>query len=85
MATGYVDYYKVLQVDRSADGESIRRAYRKLSLKVAFDSFFWIAEAYDVLSNGKRRAIYDQYGPDGLRNGVPQRDGTGPSGSGLIL
>ncbi|KAJ3219196.1 DnaJ sub B member 13 [Dinochytrium kinnereticum] len=78
-----MDYYKVLQVERSADSEAVRRAYRRLSLKHhpdknpapdSFENFKRIAEAYDVLSNSKRRAVYDQYGPDGLKNGVPQRD-----------
>ncbi|KAJ3315362.1 DnaJ sub B member 13 [Blyttiomyces sp. JEL0837] len=78
------DFYKTLGLDRSADTSSVKKAYRKLALKYhpeknsapdAFEYFKRIAEAYDVLSNHKYRAIYDQYGNEGLKNGVPPRDG----------
>ncbi|KAI9205738.1 DnaJ domain-containing protein [Polychytrium aggregatum] len=84
MAVAQSDYYKVLDLDRSASDEEIRRAYRKMALKFhpeknkspeAIDLFYRIAESYDVLSNAQRRAIYDQYGPDGLTNGIPTREG----------
>ncbi|KAJ3029389.1 UNVERIFIED_CONTAM: DnaJ sub B member 13 [Siphonaria sp. JEL0065] len=79
-----IDLYKNLNLDKSADSEQIRRAYRKMALKYhpdknnagdAFDHFKMVSEAYDVLSNQKLRAIYDQYGTDGLKKGVPARDG----------
>ncbi|KAI9331202.1 DnaJ domain-containing protein [Obelidium mucronatum] len=79
-----IDLYKNLNLDKSADSETIRRAYRKMALKYhpdknnaadAFDHFKLVSEAYDVLSNQKLRAIYDQYGTDGLKKGVPARDG----------
>ncbi|KAJ3402769.1 DnaJ sub B member 13 [Chytriomyces hyalinus] len=79
-----IDLYKNLSLERSADAESVRRAYRKMALKFhpdknpspdAFDHFKKICEAYDVLSNQKLRAIYDQYGTDGLKNGVPSKSG----------
>ncbi|KAJ3072333.1 DnaJ sub B member 13 [Podochytrium sp. JEL0797] len=79
-----IDLYRNLNLERSADSESVRRAYRKMALKYhpdknnaadAFDHFKMVSEAYDVLSNQKLRAIYDQYGTDGLRKGVPARDG----------
>ncbi|KAI9094036.1 DnaJ domain-containing protein [Phlyctochytrium arcticum] len=83
-ATAYAsgDYYKTLSVDRSVDDAGIKRAYRKLALKYhpeknvspeALHQFSLIGEAYDVLT--QRRAIYDQYGPKGLKNGVPAREG----------
>ncbi|KAJ3110679.1 DnaJ sub B member 13 [Physocladia obscura] len=79
-----VDLYKNLNLERSADSDSIRKAYRKMALKYhpdknnagdAFDHFKMVSEAYDILSNQKLRAIYDQYGPDGLKYGVPSREG----------
>ncbi|KAJ3020910.1 DnaJ sub B member 13 [Thoreauomyces humboldtii] len=78
------DYYKVLGIDRSADNAAVKRAYRKMALKYhpeknmtkeVMNQFMLIGEAYDVLIDAKRRAIYDQYGPNGLKNGVPARDG----------
>ncbi|KAJ3294531.1 DnaJ sub B member 13 [Rhizoclosmatium sp. JEL0117] len=79
-----IDLYKTLNLDKSADSEAVRRAYRKMALKYhpdknssadAFDHFKLVSEAYDVLSNQKLRAIYDQYGTDGLKKGVPSKEG----------
>jgi len=77
------DYYELLGVDRKASTEEIRSAYRKLALKYHPDrnpddkeaeaKFKSISEAYDVLSDEKKRPLYDQYGKDGLR-GQAQRD-----------
>jgi molecular chaperone DnaJ len=77
------DYYELLGIDRKASSEEIRSAYRKLALKYHPDrnpdnkeaeaSFKAISEAYDVLSDEKKRPLYDQYGKDGLR-GQAQRD-----------
>ncbi|KAI9363419.1 hypothetical protein DFJ73DRAFT_512445 [Zopfochytrium polystomum] len=78
------DYYRTLGLDRAADAEAVKSSYRKLALKYhpdrnkaaeAPEAFRAVSEAYDVLSNKKWRAIYDQYGHDGLRNGVPARNG----------
>ncbi|CAF1019965.1 unnamed protein product [Rotaria magnacalcarata] len=75
------DYYQILQLTRSAKDNDIKSAYRRLALKYhpvkntndhnALTKFNDLAEAYDVLSDHKRRAIYDQYGDEGLKNGVP--------------
>ncbi|KAI3781618.1 hypothetical protein L2E82_11636 [Cichorium intybus] len=80
-ATG-VDYYKVLQVDRNAKDDDLKKTYRKLAMKWHPDKnpnnkkeaeakFKTISEAYDVLSDPKKRAIYDQYGEEGLNGQVP--------------
>ncbi|KAJ3053573.1 DnaJ sub B member 13 [Rhizophlyctis rosea] len=78
------DYYKLLTTDRSTDEDGVKRAFRKMALKwhpqknkspEAPDRFLKICEAYDVLSDAQRRAVYDQYGVDGLKNGVPAREG----------
>ncbi len=72
------DYYEVLQVSRDANGDQIKRAYRKLALKYHPDNFKGdkaegekkfkeLAEAYEVLSDSTKRQRYDQYGHEGLR------------------
>lgn len=79
-----LDYYKFLGLSRSATDDGIKRSYRKMALKFhpeknsspdTGEIFAKIAESYDVLSNDRRRAAFDQYGPDGLKFGVPARDG----------
>ncbi|MCI0519478.1 MAG: DnaJ domain-containing protein [Chloroflexi bacterium] len=68
----YRDYYKILNVDRKAEADEIKRAYRKLALqyhpdhnpknKQAEERFKEINEAYQVLSDPQKRARYDQLG-----------------------
>ncbi|KAJ8910475.1 hypothetical protein NQ315_002728 [Exocentrus adspersus] len=73
-----VDYYKVLRIPKSATKEDIRKAYRKLALKWHPDKnpnnteesnrkFREISEAYEVLSDNKKKKMYDQYGKKGPR------------------
>ncbi|ENN73975.1 hypothetical protein HUJ04_001583 [Dendroctonus ponderosae] len=75
-----VDYYRVLEVPKSATTAEIKKSYRKLALKwhpdknndnvdEATKKFKEISEAYEVLSDDKKRRMYDQYGKDGLLNG----------------
>ena len=68
----YKDYYKILGVDRNADADAIKKAYRKLARqhhpdvnkgeKKAEDRFKEINEANDVLSDPEKRKVYDQLG-----------------------
>lgn len=72
------DYYEVLGVGRDANAEAIKKSYRKLAMKYhpdrnpddkeAEDRFKEAAEAYEVLSDPKKRQIYDRYGHEGLKN-----------------
>jgi len=68
---GYKDYYTILGLGRSASPEEIQRSYRKLARKYhpdvnkepgAEDRFKELGEAYAVLKDDKKRALYDQYG-----------------------
>lgn len=74
------DYYSILGITLHASINDIKKAYRKLALKWHPDKnpenqeqanrmFKEISEAYEVLSDDKKRKIYNQYGKDGLING----------------
>jgi molecular chaperone DnaJ len=73
------DYYEVLGVDRSASGDDVKKAFRKLARELhpdvndhdpaAEEKFKQAAEAYEVLSDSERRATYDRFGHEGLRSG----------------
>lgn len=72
------DYYEVLGVDRDAGADDIKRAYRRGALKYHPDryngdkgegelKFKELSEAYEVLSDPRKRQRYDQYGHEGLQ------------------
>ncbi|MEE8836285.1 MAG: molecular chaperone DnaJ [Eubacteriales bacterium] len=72
------DYYEVLGVDRNADQETLKRAYRKLAKKYhpdvnpskeAEEKFKEATEAYSVLSDPEKRRQYDQFGFAAFENG----------------
>ncbi|XP_041816439.1 dnaJ homolog subfamily B member 5 isoform X4 [Chelmon rostratus] len=73
------DFYKVLGVSHESNEDEIKKAYRKLALKFhpdknsdadAEDKFKEIAEAYEILTDPKKRSIYDQFGEEGETEGV---------------
>ena len=81
------DYYEVLAVSREADDDEIKKAFRGLARELhpdinrhdpeAENKFKEVAEAYEVLSDRERRAVYDRYGHDGLRSGGWQPNTSG--------
>ncbi|MCK5941441.1 MAG: molecular chaperone DnaJ, partial [Planctomycetes bacterium] len=85
MSTVKRDYYEILGVDRSADDDAIKKAYRKLAVANHPDKnpgdaeaerrFKEAAEAYAVLSDAQKRQRYDQFGHAGV-------DGAGGGGGG---
>lgn len=74
-----LDYYGILELTKNCSDLDIKKAYRRLALShyqaEEFDAFVLVSEAYDVLSEPCRRALYDQYGEEGLKKGVPTNDG----------
>src|SRR5262252_6349520 len=87
--TAKTDYYELLGVSRKASTKDIRAAFRKLARKyhpdlnpgdkAAEEKFKQLQEAYDVLSDSKKRQMYDQYGF--YSENVPTGD-YGPGGGG---
>lgn len=79
------DYYEILGIDKSADANAIKKAYRKKAIefhpdknpgnKEAEENFKTAAEAYEVLSDANKKARYDQYGHSAF-------DGAGGHGGG---
>ncbi len=85
------DYYETLGVPKNASEEEIKKAYRKLAMKHQPDrnhgdskdaeiKFKEVKEAYEMLSDGQKRAAYDQYGHAGVDPNM--RGGPGAEGFG---
>lgn len=84
------DYYELLEVDRSANADEIKRSFRKLAMKYHPDKnpddkeaeqrFKEINEAYEVLKDEQKRAAYDRYGHSAFENGM---GGGNPFGGGF--
>jgi molecular chaperone DnaJ len=86
------DYYETLGVTKNASEDEIKKAYRKLAMKhhpdrnqgdkskVAEDKFKEAKEAYEMLSDAKKRAAYDQYGHAGVDPNMRGSDGEGYGG-----
>ncbi|HEY4365333.1 MAG TPA: DnaJ C-terminal domain-containing protein [Bryobacteraceae bacterium] len=85
------DYYETLGVERGANAEEIRKAYRKLARKyhpdlnpgdkASEDRFKTVQEAYDILNDPKKKQMYDQVGFYS-ENGMPGGAGGGGAGAG---
>ena len=73
------DYYKILEVDRNATPDDIKKSYRKLAIKyhpdknngdkAAEEKFKEVSEAYDILSNEEKKSQYDRFGSVGGNSG----------------
>ena len=73
------DFYKILGVSKDTSEEKIKKAYRKLARKwhpdinpgnkEAEKKFKEISEAYDCIGNKEKKALYDEFGADGLQTG----------------
>jgi molecular chaperone DnaJ len=84
------DYYEVLGLPRGATQEEIKKAYRKLALKYHPDKnadnpgaekqFKEVSESYEVLSDEKKRQMYDQYGSDALKGASAMGGNGGAAG-----
>lgn len=80
MAKTERDYYEILGVERSADGDTIKKAYRRLAMQyhpdknpgdsAAEDKFKEAATAYEILSDQSKRERYDRFGHAGVNSGM---------------
>lgn len=90
------DYYKILDISKSATADEIKKAYRRLAMKYHPDrnkdgedsaekKFKEAKEAYEVLKDSEKRATYDRFGHDGLRAGTGGHGGFSQEGFGDIF
>ena len=93
MAQEKRDYYEVLGVSKTATDAEIKKAYRKLAMKYhpdynpgdkdAEEKFKEVNEANEVLSDPKKRQLYDQYGFAGVDPSYAAQNGGGPGAGGF--
>ena len=86
------DYYEILEIQKNASAEEIKKAYRKMAIKYHPDKnpgdkpseekFKEAAEAYEVLSNAEKKQRYDQYGHAGVGGAGGFGGGGGQGGFG---
>ena len=85
------DFYADLGVGKGASDAELKKAYRKLAMKHHPDKnpenrqraeakFKRISEAYDVLSDPKKKEVYDQFGEEGLKAGMGEGGFPGSGG-----
>jgi molecular chaperone DnaJ len=89
MASAEVDFYELLEVERTADDATIKSSYRKLAMRFHPDKnpgcsdsearFKAISQAYDCLKDPQKRAAYDRFGHEAFQNG----GGGGQGGQGF--
>jgi molecular chaperone DnaJ len=87
------NYYEILGVDRTANDDELKKAYRKLAMQwhpdknpgnqAAEQKFKGINEAYDVLKDPQKRAAYDRYGHDAFAAGMNGGGGAGGNAGGF--
>ncbi|MDP9291881.1 MAG: DnaJ domain-containing protein, partial [Verrucomicrobiota bacterium] len=80
MAAKKRDYYEILEVERTATADELKRSYRKLAVKFhpdknpndphAEEHFKELGEAYEILSSDDKRAAYDRYGHAAFAQGA---------------
>lgn len=78
------DLYKILELESNATNEDIKKSYKKLALKYhpdknpgnleASEKFKKISHAYNILSDSKKKGIYDKFGEEGLHDGMDPMD-----------
>lgn len=86
------DYYEILGIDKNADDNTIKKAYRKLAKKYHPDQnagnaqaerqFKEVTEAYSVLSDPEKKKIYDQFGHAAFDGSAPDPDSFTRGGGG---